>query len=662
MFDVLEDNHVNLRNNVIRYPSLSSAMIQIVDQSSTAFDRASRNMRAIKAQAGVIFGRTGHVNVILMHLQDPKIAKTKLLGSMAKFQAEMEKCAAYAREIDAGFVTVIESASEVKAGMGNESTIAAQEQDRLREEQRNVGRDQKIESNALRHLESRVATETKEYAEAKKRFDKVADKGELSAMALGAVEDIKSTALGAVKATIGLVTSAPKLAVDSILAFRGVRGNPTGEPRGDQGSRPADEGKMNIDPALLAAETMEAQVAALDEMLRGGIQQKLEEGGDEFVFRLKQLQSLKQNVGDFPSKHAIRARQFLSGTIAIIEAILETQRSDSIPGEFPTDRAPQVVSNKKVTFWQTALQTHLAEATKLRAYAASQPGYGFGSTMDIAMKKPSGSDTGYTKVLKGRYEKCMIMRSAAKDAQDNLVKALNAQLAAQAKIIELNEAMKNIEHKNATIEETKAILLKSIDAMGAMQREVRGLAEFFSILANIVSITCMGHAKRYIETIEDGFDGDKDAFKIAYSRAQVETIRETVITLRAHMGFVVKSTDLYEEVASAHINPCMRMTALLPVSATPEKQDEAKAMLELATRESSEAIQLIARREMESYHNDLESRCEVIEEELKSMPQLEGLVRMERAIREGVKESSEEMVEEAERMEQLFEEIVDDDF
>jgi hypothetical protein len=37
-------------------------MIQIVDQSSDAFDCAEKNIRAIRMQANVMFGRNGHVS------------------------------------------------------------------------------------------------------------------------------------------------------------------------------------------------------------------------------------------------------------------------------------------------------------------------------------------------------------------------------------------------------------------------------------------------------------------------------------------------------------------------------------------------------------------------------------------------------------------------
>ena len=97
-------------------------MIQIVNQSFKAFDKATRNMRAIKSQAKVMFGPNGQVNAVLMHLQDPRVAKTKLLGSMTKFQTEMEQCAAYAREIEAEFDGVVDCAEEASMGMADQAS------------------------------------------------------------------------------------------------------------------------------------------------------------------------------------------------------------------------------------------------------------------------------------------------------------------------------------------------------------------------------------------------------------------------------------------------------------------------------------------------------------------------------------------------------------
>lgn len=47
----------------------------------------------------------------------------------------------------------------------------------------------------------------------------------------------------------------------------------------------------------------------------------------------------------------------------------------------------------------------------------------------------------------------------------------------------------------------------------------------------------------------------------------MQVIRETVITLRGHFGFVAHSADMYQDIATSHINPCIRMAANIPLSA-----------------------------------------------------------------------------------------------
>lgn len=55
---------------------------------------------------------------------------------------------------------------------------------------------------------------------------------------------------------------------------------------------------------------------------------------------------------------------------------------------------------------------------------------------------------------------------------------------------------------------------------------------------------------------------------------------------------------MYQEIATTHINPCIRLVANLPLSASSDKQEEAKASLEQRTEESSEAIQKLAKQEI----------------------------------------------------------------
>ena len=115
-------------------------MIQIVDQSSDAFDAAEKNMRAIRMQTNIMFGKSCHVSddarfppgeppqltlrlqiqTILMCLQDAQIAKKDLLGSMARFQEDMEKCAALAQDNEAQFDALVKCAGEVNLAMADE--------------------------------------------------------------------------------------------------------------------------------------------------------------------------------------------------------------------------------------------------------------------------------------------------------------------------------------------------------------------------------------------------------------------------------------------------------------------------------------------------------------------------------------------------------------
>lgn len=53
---------VYITKTLLRRTTLSSAMIQIVDQSADAFNSAEKNMRAIRMQTNVMFGKTGHVS------------------------------------------------------------------------------------------------------------------------------------------------------------------------------------------------------------------------------------------------------------------------------------------------------------------------------------------------------------------------------------------------------------------------------------------------------------------------------------------------------------------------------------------------------------------------------------------------------------------------
>jgi len=56
---------------------------------------------------------------ILLALQDPQNAKSRLLTSVTKFRDEMEKCADLASEIDKEFQQLVATASEVNEAMSH---------------------------------------------------------------------------------------------------------------------------------------------------------------------------------------------------------------------------------------------------------------------------------------------------------------------------------------------------------------------------------------------------------------------------------------------------------------------------------------------------------------------------------------------------------------
>lgn len=149
---------------------------------------------------------------------------------------------------------------------------------------------------------------------------------------------------------------------------------------------------------------------------------------------------------------------------------------------------------------------------------------------------------------------------------------------------------------------------------------------------------------------------------MVYSEQQLQAIRETVITLRGHFGFVVHSADLYQEVATAHINPCIRMAAALPLSANPDEQEIAKKALYDMTSVSAAAITRLAEREMKKHDKDFENRVQEIGRELDSLglpPPCDDDENL-KSIESGVKEASSDIAAEVREAFVLFDEIMDD--
>jgi len=491
---------------------------------------------------------------------------------------------------------------------------------------------------------------------------------ELSALATGTLLGISSSVSGLINATVTVFKESPKVAIETVRAvgrigsFGGRHPPPNSDADDASNSNQAilaiePQPTLGIDPALLAAEQIEKQLVSLNDLLGEDLPVLVQDGGMEVLACSKRLEALKNSIGQFQSKHTLSASGILDEAITITTSILNVNNPN------PSKKISSSDWQERIDHWQKSIKALLSQATRLRSFAAAQPGQGFGGSLETT-RVPGPNDSEYTQVMRHRQQKLLIMRSAMRDAQDNLARTTEAQLAAQDQIIELARTMKDLQHQQATLEWTKGILRKSIDVMVAMQDQIRTLAGFFNALANIISIVGKGQAERYLDTINKGITKDGGRFAIAYNESQIQVLRETVITLRAHFSFVVKSADMYQEIATSHINPCIRMAASLPLSATPEQQEAAKAKLKQATDESSEAIKLLAQQELGVYYRDLEQRCQKIEEELGplALRALEDENENEnlKAIEQGVKESGEEVAESIKQSGALFDEIMDD--
>ena len=132
-----------------------------------------------------------------MCLQDPRLAKTKLRGSMTKLRTEMEKSSQLAQDIVDEFNVLVASATEAYLAMTNESSTwprrerpskgsvntdlsianSAQEAESLKQNAMSVAFEQKFQHTVLQDLETRVSDSKKEFEHARSRFQKDADRG-----------------------------------------------------------------------------------------------------------------------------------------------------------------------------------------------------------------------------------------------------------------------------------------------------------------------------------------------------------------------------------------------------------------------------------------------------------------------------------------------------
>ncbi|PNP55759.1 hypothetical protein THARTR1_03979 [Trichoderma harzianum] len=654
-------------------------MIQIVDQSADAFDSAEKNMRAIRMQTNVMFGKTGHVQTILMCLQDSRLAKRNLLSSMSRFQEDMETCAQKAQDTEAKFDALVKCAGELSLAMAD--GMASAESEKIQIAQKEIAAEalKERQSRCLATLEAQIKDAQSEFTQARGQYQKTAAKGdfiEISDLAMAVAIESGSSVTGLINATINIFKETPKVAIETVKAASeavktvtqwtpiriyntpsAAASIPTTARQIEQNAVPSQQpASLGIDPALFEAEQIETQLLNLDRLLNEDLLTIVKDGGFEIMACAKRLGDLKKGLGEFNSRHTLSARAILSEALDVTTAILAKSETDKSRG----DHDEWI---KKINFWSNTTCSLLNRATKLRSFAASLPGQGFGGSMDPAALNIPPSSSSYSKVLRQRHQKLLITRAAMNEARNNLERTTQKQLEVQNQTIENARALNELKLKEATMEETKKILRKSIDVMTAMQVQVRQLTGFFNALASTISIVCKGYAEQYLQTIEAGITKTSDEFALAYSKGSLQIIRESVITLRGHFGFVVHSVDMYQEIATTHINPCICLVANLPLSAGPNEQEKAKISLAQRTKEGSKAIQSLAKQELEAYRQDFEKRIQEIEEEIAALG-LPAAVEDEenlRAIEDGVKESGEKISEDVEERGSLLTMEISDD-
>ena len=161
------------------------------------------------------------------------------------------------------------------------------------------------------------------------------------------------------------------------------------------GQQPAS---LGIDPALLTAEQIESQLLALNNLLNDELPVLLEQGGFEISARAQWLEALRKGLGEFQSKHTVNARAMLDEALAITTDILANNKLKN------DDRSERPLGEwqQRIGGWGKAIKSLLCNATKLRSLAASQPGRGFGGSLDASALDVPPGESAYSKVLHQR--------------------------------------------------------------------------------------------------------------------------------------------------------------------------------------------------------------------------------------------------------------------
>ena len=477
---------------------------------------------------------------------------------------------------------------------------------------------------------------------------------------MGIVKEAPKFATAAVQAAGSLGGSALKFAASGAIPIPISSDDAQPEVSSDQEVNPADSGQtadIGIDPAIAGADQIQEQLLQLYTLVHGDLLGMLQEteANQDLLECAEQLKSSRDMLGDFKSQHTTNAKRILTQGLQTAESVLGSRKVAT------SMSAGDAQWQQKVEKWKKDVETAHAASLQLKAFASAQAGQGFGNSLDIPVKSSSDSlGIDFTSILKARHQKLLIMRTAMREAQQNLQKTNDKYQATQNRVIELAEQMQHLKLSKITIKEIREVLNKAIDTVTFLQREIRSLTLFFNFMSNTISVFGTAHTERYLNAVESGISEEGVDFGISLGNVQTHMIREALLLLRGHFTFVVESARLYQKISAAYILPCIRMTAELQVGASVEEQNVAKQQLKEFTDKAAADIKLLAEKELEAFNNQIKMRCEEIdeqiEEEMKDLPVLEPYV--QKAIDEGVKESSQQMLKDSSGLAEELDDIL----
>ncbi|KAL9636882.1 MAG: hypothetical protein Q9204_002081 [Flavoplaca sp. TL-2023a] len=691
----------------LKYASLSSAMQQILQQVSQAFDVADSNMSAIENDMKKLFGRSSYVwstapvffelmlilpqaQDILECLNDQSLAQRRLRPLMDKLGTGVKECAEKAKEIEKEFNLVIATSSELNIAMGHQMNLTESQKREANNQVYRALEQETIQENLRASLKQEYERFEKEAKEDRKRFHKTAKGGgklnptfwpynvgylayiaaEWKALGLKTVSDAEAGIAGLINGAVGIIREAPRFAIQAVTAAGALGGaasrlmttgavpSSSGDQWQDSKEAPDQSARSQfspattqasgpkIDPAIASIDRMESTINLVYEMVYEDLLPILLEDGrnQEILSYSEQLKAYKADLGDSPSPQVAKAKVMLDQSIHTADDILQ---SGNLAGS--VHDSSDVKWRKKVEQWRSEMRESHYTAIYLKSVASIQAGQGFGdAALDMVIQAPAdpnNTNLDMAGILNARHRKLLIMRAAMQNSRDSLQQTTERYRECQRRAIEISSSLESLKREKVTIEELKKFLRKAIDNLSRLQTEVRQFNQFFDFMSTTISTVMDTVAHRFLENIESGISDGGTDFKISYGQAQSNIIRQTILSIRGQVTFTIESTRLYQGISRSYIQPSMRKAANIPLHCSAEDQDGFAADLHTFTEKCANSILLLATEELKKTDRQFEERLLDLDLAEKGLPAPPEYV--EKAIEDGIGDASRQKQDQA---------------